>query len=59
MRIKQLRRARDWNQDELAKRTGLSKGYIARLETQRHDPKLSTLLRIAKAFDISVAELLR
>ena len=59
MRIKQLRKARDWNQDELAKRTGLSKGYIARLETQRHDPKLSTLLRIAKAFDISVSELLR
>jgi transcriptional regulator with XRE-family HTH domain len=59
MRLKQRRKARNWNQDDLAKRTGLSKGYIARLETQRHDPKLSTLFKIAKAFDISVSELLR
>jgi transcriptional regulator with XRE-family HTH domain len=59
MLIKDLRKAREWNQDDLAKRTKLSKGYIARLETQRHDPKLSTLVKIAKAFDITVSELLR
>jgi transcriptional regulator with XRE-family HTH domain len=59
MRIKELRKEREWNQDDLAKRTKLSKGYIARLETKRHDPKLSTLMKIAKAFEITVADLLR
>ncbi len=45
-------------QAELAKRAGLTRGYIARLETGRHDPALSTLEKLAKALRVSVARLL-
>jgi transcriptional regulator with XRE-family HTH domain len=58
MRLKALRKERGWTQPDLARRAGLSAGYIARLETGRHDPKLSTLVRLAKALRRPVTELL-
>jgi transcriptional regulator with XRE-family HTH domain len=33
-------------------------GYIARLETGRHDPKGGTLMKIAKALGVKVGRLL-
>jgi transcriptional regulator with XRE-family HTH domain len=58
-RLKRLRKARNhMTQAELAKRAGLSPGYIARLETGRHDPTLSTLEKLAKALRVKVAKLL-
>jgi len=36
----------------LAERAGLSRTYLARLETARQDPTLSTLEKIAKALRV-------
>jgi transcriptional regulator with XRE-family HTH domain len=58
-RVKALRKARGWIQPVLASKAGLSEGYIARLETRRHDPRLSTLIALAKALRVDVAELLK
>jgi len=58
MKLKELRKQRGWTQPVLAKRAGLSAGYIARVETGRHDPKLSTLVKLAKALGVPVTELL-
>jgi transcriptional regulator with XRE-family HTH domain len=59
IRLKALRKARNnMTQEELAKRAGLTRGYVARLETGRHDPALSTLEKLAKALRVKVAELL-
>jgi transcriptional regulator with XRE-family HTH domain len=58
MKLKELRKERGWNQAVLAKRAHVSPGYIARLETHRHDPKLSTLVKLAKALGVPVTELL-
>jgi transcriptional regulator with XRE-family HTH domain len=58
VKLKALRKERGWTQPDLAKRAGVSAGYIARLETSRHDPKLSTLVKLARALKVSVAELL-
>ena len=59
MRLKRLRKARNnMTQEELAKRAGLTRGYVARLETGRHDPALSTLEKLAKALRVKVAKLL-
>jgi transcriptional regulator with XRE-family HTH domain len=58
MKLKELRKQRGWTQPVLAKRAGLSAGYIARVETGRHDPKLSTLVKLAKALGVPVAALL-
>ena len=45
-------------QGVLARKAGVSLGYVARLEIGRHAPKLSTLLKIAKALDVPLAKLL-
>jgi len=58
MKLKALRKQRGWTQPVLAKKAGVSSGYIARLETNRHDPKLSTLVKLAKALGVPVTELL-
>ena len=59
IRIRALRHKRGFSQAVLAKRAGLSREYVARLEAARHDPKLSVLERIAKALKVSVAELVK
>ena len=58
MRLKRLRKTRGITQEVLARKAGVSLGYVARLEIGRHDPKLSTLKRLAKALGVPVAELL-
>ncbi len=57
MRLKQLRKQRGLTQAQLAKKMGLSHGYLARLEIGMHDPPLSTLAKLAKALKVTVAEL--
>ncbi len=59
MRLKVLREQRGLSQEQLAARAGVSRGYLARLETARHDPTLNTLEKLAKALKIKVAELLK
>jgi transcriptional regulator with XRE-family HTH domain len=58
MRIKTLREARAFSQEELAKRAGISRGYLAWLETARQDPTLTTLEKLAKALRVKVGRLL-
>ena len=45
-------------QEQLARRAGLSLGYVQRLEVGRHDPPVSTLRVLAKALGVKVAKLL-
>ena len=42
----------------LAKKAGISRAYLARLEMGLHDPHLSRLRKLAKALGVPVAELL-
>jgi transcriptional regulator with XRE-family HTH domain len=58
MHIKQLREKSGITQEALAKKAGLSLGYIGRLEIGRHDPSLSTLIKLAKALKVKPGELL-
>lgn len=59
MRIKAERKKRGWSQATLAERAGLSRTYLARLETARQDPTLSTLEKLAKALKTTVAALVK
>jgi transcriptional regulator with XRE-family HTH domain len=56
-RLKQLRELRGLTQQGLAKKSGVSHGYLARLEIAMHDPSLSTLAKLAKALRCKVSEL--
>jgi transcriptional regulator with XRE-family HTH domain len=61
-RIARLRRERGWTQETLAERSGVARPTIARLEIARgrsRQPSLPTLVRLARAFDITLDELVR
>jgi transcriptional regulator with XRE-family HTH domain len=53
-RLRQLRDERGLSQRALAEKAGISREYLARLETGRQDPTLSTLEKIAKALKVRV-----
>ena len=57
-RLGQLRRARQQSFDELALRTGVSKGMLVQIEQGRANPSIGTLCRLAAGFGVSVVELL-
>ena len=58
MRLKRLRDEQGLSQRALAEKAGISREYLARLETARQDPTLSTLEKLAKALGVKVAALL-
>jgi transcriptional regulator with XRE-family HTH domain len=58
MRIRELRTEQGLSQEALAKKAGLSREYLARLETGKHDPSVSTVERLAKALKVKVGKLL-
>ncbi len=59
MRLKKLRRDRGLSQEELAAKAGISRTYLARLETARQDPTLATLEKLAKALRVKLEMLVK
>jgi len=57
-KLKALREQRGLTQEQLSERSGVSRTYLARLETGRQDPTLSTLEKLAKALGVKVGRLL-
>ena len=58
IRLRQIRERRGMTQETLAKKAGVSRAYLSRLEMGRHDPPLSRLRKLAKALGVPVTELL-
>ena len=56
-RIRRLRQARDWSQEQLAEYADLSLSYIALLENGRKSATVDTSAKLAHAFGITLAEL--
>ncbi len=57
-RIRQMRLSAGLTQAAAATRAGMTQPTWALLESGRRDPRISSLRRIAKALDVSVAKLL-
>jgi transcriptional regulator with XRE-family HTH domain len=55
--LRSLRARRNWSLDQLAHRSGVSKGVLVALEGDRGNPSLSTLCRLSDAFSVSLSEL--
>jgi transcriptional regulator with XRE-family HTH domain len=55
--VKSLRAERGWSLDQLALRSGVSKGVLVALEQGRSNPNLATLARIGDAFGVPVTRL--
>ncbi|MGR6321608.1 cupin domain-containing protein [Micromonospora soli] len=56
--VRELRAARGWSFEELAGRSGVSKGMLVQIEGARTNPSIGTLCRVADAFGVSIAQLL-
>src|SRR5215831_15184930 len=52
--LQALRADRGWSLDQLAARSGVSKGVLVALEQGRSNPNLATLARIGDAFGVPV-----
>ncbi|MEU8089010.1 XRE family transcriptional regulator [Micromonospora sp. NPDC049101] len=57
-RVRELRAGRGWSFDELAGRSGVSKGMLVQIEGARTNPSVGTLCRVADAFGVNIAQLL-
>jgi len=58
-RIRTLRKASGWNQDDLAQHTGLGRTFISNVERGRKNPSLRSLEIFATCFEMSISEFLR
>lgn len=56
-RVRRLREARDWTQEELAHRAGMTTVYLSGIERGIQNPSLRKLTGLADAFGISLAAL--
>jgi len=56
-RIKELRDKHKLTQEDLADKVGVDRSYMGFLERGEKNPTLKNLIRIAKAFDITLSKL--
>lgn len=56
-KLKLVRSEKGFTQEELAYQSGLTLSQIARIETIKANPTVSTIFKIARTLNISVSEL--
>lgn len=57
-RVKALRAERDWSLEALAQASGVSRSMLSEIEREQANPTLAVTLRIARAFGLSLGELI-
>lgn len=55
--LKVLRAMRNWSQQDLADRLGVSRQSVYAIETGKYDPSLPLAFRIADLFELSIEEI--
>ncbi|MXO91549.1 helix-turn-helix transcriptional regulator [Pontixanthobacter aquaemixtae] len=56
-RLKVLRAERDWSQQDLADRLGVSRQSVNAIETGKYDPSLPLAFTIAETFAMPIEEI--
>ena len=56
-RLKVLRAERNWSQQDLAAKLGVSRQTINSIETEKYDPSLPLALKIGRLFDLCVEKI--
>ncbi|MBL4787560.1 MAG: helix-turn-helix transcriptional regulator [Kordiimonadaceae bacterium] len=56
-RLKVLRAERDWSQQELADRLGVSRQTINSIERQKYDPSLPLAFKFAQVFTSQIEDI--
>ncbi len=55
-RLKVLRAERDWTQEALAERVGVSRQAINAIETEKYEPSLTLAFKLAQLFGVRIEE---
>jgi transcriptional regulator with XRE-family HTH domain len=55
--VGRFRSGRGWSQDKLAEKAELDRTYVSGIERGLRNPGIKTVVRIARALNVSVAEL--
>ncbi|EOQ08128.1 hypothetical protein KOY_02761 [Bacillus cereus VDM021] len=55
-RIKILRTERNWTQETLAEKVGISRQAVISIEKYKYTPSLELAFKIAKALDVSIVD---
>jgi transcriptional regulator with XRE-family HTH domain len=58
-RVRELRATRGWSLDALAKASGVSRSMLSQIERDQANPTVAVTLRIARAFAMSLGDLLQ
>jgi transcriptional regulator with XRE-family HTH domain len=56
--VRRARRDRDMSQEALADAAGLGAKHVSEIERANRDPRLTTVLKLARALELSPGELL-
>nr|WP_298931978.1 helix-turn-helix transcriptional regulator [uncultured Erythrobacter sp.] len=56
-RLKVLRAERDWSQQDLAERLGVSRQSVNAIEKGRYDPSLPLAFTISETFELPIEEI--
>jgi transcriptional regulator with XRE-family HTH domain len=59
LRVRELREKRKWSQEDLAHESGLARSFAGAIERGEKDLRLSTLVKLANSFNVSLAQLLK
>ena len=54
-RVRDLRDAKGWTQEDLAERSGLDRSYIAGIEAGLRNPSMKAIARIARGFETTLS----
>ena len=57
MRLRQMRMERGLSQEKLAQKARISRVYVNKLETQKQDPRLSIVAKLAAALRVKIGDL--
>ncbi|HNQ89971.1 MAG TPA: XRE family transcriptional regulator [Verrucomicrobiota bacterium] len=57
-RVRELRTVRGWSLEALARASGVSRSMLSQIERERANPTLAVTLRIARAFNLTLGDLL-
>lgn len=58
-RLRVLRAERDWTQEDLAQRLGISRQAVIAIEKEKHDPSLPLAFKIARLFQQPIEQIFR
>ena len=56
-RLKVLRAERNWSQQDLADKVGVSRQTINAIETEKYDPSLPLAFKVARLFKLPIEEI--